>query len=165
MLKIAPSDWHILYLGWALSREASLKKVQQWFYQVEWLGDAHALIYNRRSYKNLLTYLPASKKFGSDILWFKFLDHFLWFFYQKKYPCYTSQFLIDQRSDFSDIQRKVRKRRFWLERLKFVFYKNSFWRSIFIIIGKIFDYLNISNRARGKRGWFWLDYLKTDKPW
>lgn len=165
ILKTAPHDWHILYLGWALSREAKIKKVQRGFYRIEWVGDAHALIYSRRSYKNLLTYLPDGKESGSKIMWFKFFDHFLWFFYQKKYPCYANGFLIDQKSGFSDIQGKVRKRKFWFERLKFNFYKNCFWRNIFIIIGKLFDYLNLSNRALGKKGWFWLDYVKVDEIW
>ncbi len=159
ILKSAPSDWHILYLGWALSRESSLKKVQNWFYQVEWMGDTHALIYSQRSYKNLLAYLPMEKGINGEILGYKFLDHFLWFFYQKKFPCYIKQILINQKNDFSDIQKKVRKRQEWLEWIRFSLYKTYIWRKIFIIGGQILDYFWLSKRALSKKSGFGLNYL------
>lgn len=160
MLKIIPDDWHILYLWWTLSREANLVKVNCWLYKVDWLGDAHALIYHRRSYSNLLKYLPKSRKGKStNIMEFKYFDHFLWCYYQKKYPCFICKILVDQKTGFSDIQKKIRRRNFLFEKIRFLFYKNKFWRYIFIYIGKILDGFNISSRSLGKKEWFWLDYL------
>lgn len=159
MIEMAPSDWHILYIGGALSRESNLKRVQNWFYQVEWMGDTHAIIYNKKCYRNLLSYLPIEKGISGEILWYRFLDHFLWFFYQKKFPCYVKKILINQKNDFSDIQKKVRKRQDWFERIRFSLYKTYIWRKIFIIGGQIFDYLWISKRAIDKTSGFGLDYL------
>ncbi len=162
LLKTAPPDWHILYLWWRLSREASLIKVKYWLYRVEWLGDAHALIYHKRSYENLLEYLPKKKtsnQTSTNIMQFKYFDHFLWFYYQKKYPCFIKNILIEQKTDFSDIQKKIRKRKYWLEKTRFFLYKIPGWRECLTLVGKILDYLRISKRELGKRSGFGLDYL------
>lgn len=156
-LKEIPSDWHIFYLWWKLGREGILTKTKKNWFRVQWLWDTHAILYHSRSYKNLLKYLPKkrTKSIQSTQIWnYQFLDHFLWQYYQKKYPCYIKKIIAYQKNIYSDIQKKVRKRSILLEKIQFFMYKNKYSRALMIYIWKILDFLSISTRKRDQKNGF-----------
>lgn len=148
-----PNDWRILYFWGLLGRDAKLRKINQFSYQVNNLMCTYGMIYHSRSYNEILDNLPIKKTEDKITIWETFIweyqqyDCWLAKKYQIQYPCFVSHdFLVAERPDFSDIewkQKNVGKKYL----LRFRIYKYGFWCAM-RLAGKIGDILGISNRKK-----------------
>ncbi len=131
-IKNLPDDWHILYLGWLIGRNGKIKKVNKYIYSVNHFMCTYWVIYNEKSYLNLIKNFPENDKniTENEIIrdGYGSIDSWLAFIYQKKFPCYvTSRLLVSERKEFSDIKKKVRNTKIWYTIRFFIFkYKIGF---------------------------------------
>lgn len=137
-----PNDWHILYLGWLIGRNGNITKINKYIYSVSHFMCTYWIIYNEKSYLNIINNFPEDHKNISEneIIrdGYGSIDSWLAFVYQKKFPCYvTSKLLVSERKEFSDIKNKVRNTRIWYM-IRFFMFKYK--------IGFLLDYLwNLGN--------------------
>lgn len=148
-----PKDWRILYLWWLIGRNAQLKKKSSFSYQINHMMCAYGMLYNSRSYKEIIPVLPNKQPeqitniSETYIDWQKEYDTWLADIYQNVYPCFVSRnFLVSERKDYSSIERRKKNTtikylfRFWM-------YKNKF-RWLMILLGYLGDVFWFSDRSK-----------------
>lgn len=127
----APEDWHLIYLGWLVCRNAQIIKINKRISKINHITCAYGIVYNMKSY-NIFTATVEKKnvdeserKFNN----FKTFDDWLAFDYQIKYPCYVSnKFLVKPIPSYSDIWKHYNGKIYgWMYSGRFLFYSNHLW--------------------------------------